>query len=141
MFSKSTEIALRAVIFIAQNSSKEKKISISKISSGINSPLPFTAKILQKLTTDNKIVSSSTGPNGGFFLTEKAKGLPIHVVLEAMESEKILDKCLLGLNQCSEENPCPMHNEYKQIKQKLKVLFKSKTIRDLINDMNNPSPK
>ena len=76
MFSKSTEYALRATIFIAQKGSEENKLSIEEISKAIGSPKPFTAKILQLLTKDNRVISSVRGPNGGFYITEKAKKIP-----------------------------------------------------------------
>ena len=41
MFSKATEYALRATIYIAQKSSAEKKLSIGEIAKAIDSPVPF----------------------------------------------------------------------------------------------------
>jgi len=73
MFSKATEYALRATIFIAQKSTEETKLSIDDIAKAIDSPKSFTAKILQQLTKNNLVISSVRGPNGGFFITEKAK--------------------------------------------------------------------
>jgi Rrf2 family iron-sulfur cluster assembly transcriptional regulator len=73
MFSKSTEYALRAIIYLAQKSSVDQKIGITELSAAIDSPKSFTAKILQKLTKDNLLISSVTGPSGGFFLTEQSK--------------------------------------------------------------------
>ncbi len=84
MFSKATEYALRATIYIAKNSSPGKKIGIDEIAKAIDSPQSFTAKILQALTRDGNLVSSVRGPNGGFFLTEDAKKLPVRSVLQAM---------------------------------------------------------
>ena len=72
MFSKTCEYGLRAVIFIAQESKIDNKLSITAISDAIDSPKPFTAKILQQLTK-NKIVQSIKGPHGGFFIDEKNK--------------------------------------------------------------------
>src|SRR5687768_10188345 len=108
MFSKATEYALRATIYIAQKSSESNKLGIEEISAAIDSPKSFTAKILQLLTLDNKVISSSRGPNGGFYLTDKARKLPARSVLLAMGEENILDKCVLGLKRCSEVQPCPM---------------------------------
>ena len=70
MFSKATEYALRATIYIAQKSSEENKLSIEEISTAIDSPQSFTAKILQSLTREN-VISAVRGPNGGFFISEK----------------------------------------------------------------------
>ena len=102
MFSKTTEYALRATIYIAKKSTEEKKLGIEEISRAIDSPKSFTAKILQALTKDNKVVSSVRGPNGGFFITEKTKKLPVRSILQAMGEDEVLGKCVLGLKMCSE---------------------------------------
>src|SRR5262245_62323822 len=118
MFSKATEYALRATIYIARKSSEDKKLGLPEIAKGIDSPQSFTAKILQLLTRDNKVVSSVRGPNGGFFISEKGRKLPVRSILEATGEDEILEKCVLGLKRCSETKPCPMHSKYKVIKRK-----------------------
>lgn len=135
MFSKTTEYALRATIYIAQKSTKEKKISIDEISKAIDSPKSFTAKILQALTRDNKIISSISGPNGGFYMTAKAKALPIRAMLEAIGDDDIFEKCVMGLKNCSEKKPCPLHARYKPIKEQLRQLFEERTLGDLAENM------
>lgn len=137
MFSKATEYALRATIYIARTSSEENKLGIAEIAEAIDSPHSFTAKILQILTKDNKIISSSRGPNGGFYLSEKAKKLPVRSILEAMGEDDVLEKCVLGLKQCSEIQPCPMHAQYKSIRQQLIKLFMTKTIQQLASDIKD----
>ena len=135
MFSKATEYALRATIYIAKKSSVDKKVGIEEISDAIGSPRSYTAKILQSLTKDNLIVSSSRGPNGGFYVSEKAKKLPVRSILKAMNEDEVLEKCVLGLKQCSEIQPCPLHAQYKTIKQQLIKLFVTKTIGQLAADI------
>ena len=135
MFSKTTEYALRATIFLAQKSSEENKLGIDEISKAIDSPKSFTAKILQLLTKDNQVVSSVRGPNGGFFLTANAKKLPARSVLQAMGEDEILEKCVMGLKLCSENQPCPMHAQYKIIKKQLISLFTTKTIQQLADEI------
>jgi len=135
MFSKACEYALRATIYIAQKSSEEKKIGIDEIAKAIDSPQHFTAKILQFLSRGD-VISSIKGPNGGFFITTKQKRLPVRAVLHALAENTVLEKCVLGLNECSEMKPCPMHAKYKLIKQQLIELFESKTIDHLANDIN-----
>ena len=137
MFSKATEYAIRATIFLAQKSSEETKLGIDEISKAIDSPRSFTAKIMQLLTKDNKIVSSVRGPHGGFFLSAKAKKLPVRSVLIVMGEELILEKCVMGLKLCSEVQPCPMHAQYKVIKKELISLFTAKTIQELAAEIKD----
>jgi Rrf2 family transcriptional regulator, iron-sulfur cluster assembly transcription factor len=131
MFSKATEYALRATIYIAQKSNEDKKPGIAEIAKAIDSPQPFTAKILQQLTKDNKVISSVRGPNGGFFITPKALQLPVLAILQALEEDEILHKCVLGLRKCSEVKPCPMHDDYKSIRTQLIQLFENTSIKNL----------
>ena len=49
MFSKTCEYAIRATIYIASESSAGKRCGIRDIARKIESPEPFTAKILQRL--------------------------------------------------------------------------------------------
>lgn len=136
MFSKATEYALRATIFIAKNSSLNKKLGIEEISDAINSPQSFTAKILQTLTKKN-LIKSTPGPNGGFFLLSESKQLPIRAILDAMGENTTLEKCVLGLKECSEKSPCPMHAQYKGIKLQMNELFDSKTIEMLAKEVKS----
>ncbi len=137
MFSKATEYAIRATIFLAQKSSEENKMGIDEISRAIDSPRSFTAKIMQLLTKDNKVVSSVRGPHGGFFLSAKAKKLPVRSILVAMGEETILEKCVMGLKLCSEVQPCPLHAQYKIIKNQLLNLFIEKNIEQLAEEIND----
>lgn len=136
MFSKTAEYALRATIYIAQKSTPEKKLGIEEISQAIGSPRSFTAKILQMLTRNNRIVSSLRGPNGGFFMNDAARSLPARAILEAVEEDDVLRKCILGLRECSEIKPCPMHSEYKIIRERLNHLFEEMTIERLAIEMS-----
>ncbi|HEY8658326.1 MAG TPA: Rrf2 family transcriptional regulator [Hanamia sp.] len=136
MFSKTAEYALRATIFIAQKATADNKLGIEEIARAIDSPKSFTAKILQLLTKDNKVVSSVRGPNGGFYITKESQKLPARAILEAVNEDEVLKKCVLGLKLCSEVEPCPMHAEYKIIKKQLNQLFGKKTIKHLADEMS-----
>lgn len=138
MFSKSTEYALRAIIYLAQKSSVEHKIGITELAEAIDSPKSFTAKILQKLTRNNRLINSVTGPSGGFYLTDQAKNKSLWYVLNLLEDDMIISGCILGLKECSEHNPCPMHNQYKNIKPQLLDMLDHKTILDLAKEMKDP---
>ena len=136
MFSKATEYALRATFYIAQKGSEKEKLPIQDIAKAIGSPQPFTAKILQSLVKNNNVVSSVRGPNGGFFMTDKAKNQPVTSILEARNEKDTLTKCVLGMPQCSSENPCPMHTKYFEIKDQLIEMFNRTTIGEVANNLN-----
>lgn len=72
-----------------------------------------------------------------FNLRFKSKKLPVQAILKAMGEDEIFKKCVLGLKLCCETKPCPMHHQYKVIKEQLINLFDTRTIQHLANDINN----
>ena len=83
------------------------------------------------------MIGSAARPNGGFYMTEKARKMPVRIVLEAMNEDDLLNKCILGLSKCSETKPCPMHAQYKLVKEQLIKLLKTKTIQRLADDFKS----
>lgn len=118
MFSKTCEYAIRAMLFIAQKSEQGNKIGIKEISKGVDAPEHFLAKILQDLSRKG-IVQSIKGPNGGFFLDDSSRKTTLADIVKAIDGDKLFTGCGLGLNMCSEKNPCPLHDEFKVIRKKI----------------------
>jgi Rrf2 family iron-sulfur cluster assembly transcriptional regulator len=123
MFSKTTEYAIRATIYIAQKGTIDNKLGIEKISKAVDSPKSFTSKILQLLAGEN--------------ITKKAMALPVRALLEIFGEDDIFNKCVMGLKNCSDKKPCPMHAQYKPIKEQLINIFEKKTIGELAADITN----
>jgi Rrf2 family protein len=134
MFSKACEYALRATLYLAQKSREEKRLSIDEIAAGIDAPRPFTAKILQQLNR-GAVIRSLKGPSGGFYLTEKDRSQPVWHILQAFNEEQRLTNCIMGLHKCNDKKPCPLHNQYKGIKEQLVAMFQQKRISELAEDM------
>lgn len=136
MFSKTCEYGLRAVIFIAQESKIDNKLSITAISDAIDSPHAFTAKILQQLTK-NKIVQSIKGPHGGFFIDEKnLKTVTLSNIVEVLDGDTIYTGCGLGLHQCNDKKPCPLHFKFIKIREELRKMLENTTLLELSEDKN-----
>ena len=110
------------MIFIAQRSKSGEKAGIKEISKEIDSPESFIAKILQELSRKG-LVLSSKGPNGGFYLDDKLMDGTLAAIVKAIDGEKIFSGCGLGLKQCSEAQPCPIHYEFKAIRENMRQLL------------------
>lgn len=131
MLSKACEYCIKAVVFLAQQS-KEGKLSIVKeIARAIDSPEAFTAKVLQQLVKGG-FISSVKGVKGGFFIEEKTlQHLNLLQIVTAIDGRGLIENCMLGLNQCSEDNPCPVHHLYKGIKADIVQLLNCSLVNDL----------
>lgn len=134
MFSKACKYAIRALIYIASKEGDGNRIGLSEIAAEIDSPVHFTAKIMQILTKQG-IVSSVKGPNGGFYL--EAESLPITLleVVRAIDGVHHLSGCGLGLKKCSDSFPCPVHHEYSELRDNLLKMLNENTIQDLAHEL------
>lgn len=131
MFSKTCEYAIRAIIYIYNKSnSGECKVGIKEIATEIQSPEHFTAKILQLLSRQ-EIVSSMKGPNGGFYMNAQQGQLNLLEIVKAVDGPHIFTGCVLGLSQCDETKPCPIHAQYKPIRDEMKRMLSGTTVENL----------
>lgn len=131
MFSKACEYGIRATIYIAAQSLEGKRSSLKDIAQQIDSPEAFTAKILQQLAKSN-IVNSIKGPAGGFEInpTEMEK-IKLQHIVTAIDGDSIFMGCGLGLKECSEKRPCPVHHEFKAIRDGLRNMLENTTVYQL----------
>lgn len=137
MFTKACEYGIRACVVVALNSLEKKRISLREISKAIDSPEPFTAKILQKLVK-NRLIYSIQGAQGGFeMVTINLKKITLEDIVMAIDGDASFSMCVLGLKECSEINPCPAHKKYKHIKSEFKNMIKTTTVFEMVADLKD----
>lgn len=131
MFSKACEYAIRAAIFIASESEKGKRTSLKDIAREINSPEAFTAKTLQKLSRNNIIVSTK-GATGGYEIDiPRLSYIRLSDIIMAIDGDEVYRRCSLGLEECSEEHPCPFHDKFKPVRENLQHIIERTSLKDL----------
>jgi Rrf2 family protein len=127
MFSKTCEYAIRAVLYIAQRSKEGNRVGIKAIAQGTDSPEHFVAKILQELSRKG-VIQSVKGPNGGFYLEAAALQQSLADVVKAIDGDQLFTGCGLGLKQCSESHPCPIHHEFKKVRKDIQHMLENAKI-------------
>ena len=137
MFTKACEYGIRACIFVALNSKENKRVSLKEIAQAIDSPEYFTAKILQKLAK-GKIIYSVQGAQGGFEMeASKIESINLEDIVLVIDGEVAFTMCVLGLKKCSEDNPCPVHHQYKHIKADFKNMIKNTTVLNMVDEVSD----
>jgi Rrf2 family protein len=135
MFSKACEYAIKATLQIAQQSQLGKRASLKDIAKAIDSPEAFTAKILQQLARQG-LIHSIKGPNGGFELNTGESSLMLSQIVQAIDGDQIYKGCGLGLKQCNELKPCPVHDKFKIIRNELSDMLENTSVHELANGIN-----
>ena len=135
MLSQKCKYAIRSVLYLSIESNRGNGLKGGKdVSDALKIPLAFTGKILLELARAD-IITSVKGPGGGFFLSQENQKIPMIKIVEAMGDIAYFTSCGLGLDECSDEHPCPIHDVFKIGRDSLLSLFKSKTIGELGTDI------
>ncbi len=123
------------MLYIALVGNPNQLVNLKQISDAQEIPLHFLSKILQSLVKHD-LLSSTKGPNGGFYLTRSADDIRLIEVVKVIDGLDMFNKCGIGLKKCSDATPCPIHAEYSEIKAKIKSLLSEKSLRQLTEDID-----
>lgn len=129
MVSKTCEYGIKALMFVAQKSEGAGKVGVKEIAKAIDSPEPFIAKILQDLARKGFVLSTK-GPSGGFYLDKAGLKTTLAEIVNAIDGDKLFTGCGLGLKSCSAKNPCPIHDQFVEVRKQIKTMMQSTTLGD-----------
>jgi Rrf2 family transcriptional regulator, iron-sulfur cluster assembly transcription factor len=129
IFSSATEYAIRGVSELAARAS-DKTIMLDDLVKGTDLPRDFLAKIFQKLVRAG-VLRSAKGRGGGFALARPAHETTLLQIIEAVEGVQLMDRCVVGLEKCTDAMPCSQHDLYKPIRQRLKDYLNTTTLADM----------
>jgi Rrf2 family iron-sulfur cluster assembly transcriptional regulator len=135
MISNTSRYAIRALIYLAIKSDSKKKVGIKKIADDLNIPSPFLGKILQSMAKQ-KILQSTKGPNGGFFISEASQQVRLIDIIKIIDGDDLFDRCLITNKSCTdmESNPCALHKHYEPIREEIKSMFSQHSIKSLADE-------
>ncbi|MFU8813323.1 MAG: RrF2 family transcriptional regulator [Balneolaceae bacterium] len=137
MFSASCHYGIQAMMCIAKKSSGEENIELSKIAVEYEIPRHFLSKILQQLVK-GKLLHSAKGPSGGYKLARHPDEITLIEIVEIIDGLDVFYECGIGFKECDDEDPCPFHDDYKVVRNRVKDLFESKTLGELANSSEKP---
>ncbi len=135
LFSQSCIYGIRAALLVAIRSQKDSDsfTPIRMIAEELNVSFYFLTKILQTLTKA-RIMESYKGPNGGVRMAMASEDIYLIDIIEAFDEDKVFDSCLLGLPGCRDDDPCPLHKEWKKSKGQLQKVFQRTSLAKLTKE-------
>ncbi len=132
MLAKASEYAIRALVYIELQNRKGEWPGFKEIAQEMETPEHYTAKILQNLTRFG-LIGSKKGRSGGFYFHNDSKPLKLFDVILVMDGDRLSTKCGFGFKSCNSDNPCPLHSEYVDIRERFSQLFRKETIQSLVD--------
>ena len=130
LYTKSAEYAIQAMIYLSENQT-DKPTMIAAIAEAYNIPYQFLAKIVQNLVKRNLVVAKR-GRNGGIILSRNPKYIYLTEIIDAIDGPPPeREKCVIGLDLCSDETPCPLHHKWKPIRTDIREMLAAENLEEL----------
>ncbi|MGI6457027.1 MAG: RrF2 family transcriptional regulator [bacterium] len=118
--SQTTAYAIMALATIANR--EGEFILAREIAERTGIPKPYLSKLIYQMG-DSGLIHTKRGYKGGLSLKRPAREITLLDIIKAVEGEVLEGRCILGLPECMDENPCPMHSfwlvESEKIREKL----------------------
>ena len=125
MLSNRTGYAVLALSYMA--SDKQDWVKVEDIAKRANIPQPYLHKILHALGKSG-FIKTKRGYRGGVALSRPANQITLFDIVEAVQGEERMNRCLLGFVQCSDEKSCPVHEYWKEEKENINARMKQVTL-------------
>lgn len=130
MVSRTSEHALRAILYLAQHVG-QGPVRAESIAEALGAPRNYLSKTLHQLAKQG-LVHGTRGPHGGFVLAVPAAELSVARVVASFEDEGPAPMCLLGGRRCDAAAPCTAHRRWTAIQHAARRPLHSTTIADLL---------
>ncbi len=128
MLSQTTEYALRAVVWLAQNQGSPQ--TAAQISEATKVPVSYLSKVLQSLRRAS-VVGAVRGLHGGFELAGAPETISILDIVNIVEPVPRIKQCPLGL-QSHQGQLCPLHRKLDLAMEMVEHSFRSTCLADLL---------
>ncbi len=133
--SKSSQYAIQAVMFLA-GQPKSNPVFQRDIAKALDIPNHFLGKILQILVKHDFVLSHK-GINGGFVINEKAGNITLNSIVSIIDGDNFLEGCIVGFPYCSDDHPCPVHNEWVNARNEINKIFKQKNVNQFSEELHS----
>jgi len=130
ILTRSTEYAIGLLLHL-HDKDGSNYYSLNKIADETDLPFHYLSKISRKLT-ENGILSSSRGPNGGVALAVPPEKITLFDIVSIIEGNEIFTECLIRFSNCSSANPCQIHAKWYPVHSQIVEFFEETTIDQIM---------
>lgn len=129
LYSATTEYAIRALAYMA-TLPPGQRILARDLADATRVPRQFLGKILHRLARHG-LLESAKGRGGGFRFARPPESIRLAEVVDLVEGPDLLGHCVLGLESCDDTQPCPLHDHWDVVREKMRDRMHGATLADL----------
>lgn len=136
LLSKTCVYGLQAAVVLADKN-RDEFTTIRDLSDDLEISFHFLTKVLQRLTKSG-ILQSYKGPNGGVRLAQSPSSVAFMDIVLSIDGDDIIHDCAMGLPGCGVMKPCPLHDQWSELKDDMLQMMRSTTLQELVSDSSGP---
>lgn len=129
IYSNACAYAIRAMTRLAMLR-PDGYVLLDEICQPADLPRHFVAKIFQELVRKGLLISAK-GRGGGFALARHPGQITLHDIIAEVDGTDWLRNCVVGMARCDDRQPCPQHDQWKPIRQRLGDYFQQTTLEQM----------
>jgi Rrf2 family iron-sulfur cluster assembly transcriptional regulator len=129
MFTRTSEYALQALIYLAQHKD-DWPIPGQRIADATEIPAKYLSKILGDLVREG-MLDSSRGTGGGFWMTREPQEISLHDAVRLFEPVSS-GRCPFGNMDCDKSHHCIAHDRWAHVREVQETFLRETSIRDVI---------
>ncbi|MBI1337514.1 MAG: Rrf2 family transcriptional regulator [Phycisphaera sp.] len=126
IYSNACSYAIRAISRLAMLR-PDGYLLLDELCEGTDLPRHFVAKIFQDLVRKGLLVSAK-GRGGGFALARKSSEITLYDIVQVIDGVEQFDRCVVGMANCNDDQPCPQHDQWKTIRGQIKKFLTTTTL-------------
>jgi Rrf2 family protein len=127
-FQKTTEYAIRVMVYLANN--PENRYSVRMLHKKLKISYKYLGQLMYLLNQAG-LVNVRQGKQGGYRINDQRPPIYLYEIIGVVEGLENYDRCILGFDECSAENPCSLHQFWLVYKERLRDMIFNTNLEDL----------
>lgn len=91
----------------------------------------YLRSLMTKLTKSG-LIRSIQGRDGGYVIHKPLNEIYLIEIIKAVEDVEKYVGCVLGFEECSNENPCALHYKWNKIKEDTNTFLNTTTLNEIV---------
>ena len=129
IYSNACAYAIRAMTRLA-SIRPDGYVLLDDLCEEADLPRHFVAKVFQDLVRKGLLVSAK-GRGGGFALSRPPEEITLYEIVAEVDGTDSFDQCVVGMARCNDDQPCPLHDAWKEVRGTIKAFLKETTLTEM----------
>jgi len=139
LYGHAAEVAIRAALYLAGRPPGELS-PVHGVAKATKLPNAYLSKVIQRLAQAG-LVRTFRGPGGGIELGKSPDAITLWSLVRATDGPSNVDRCALGIGNCSPSNPCPLHGRWAPLREDFQKLLEGTTLAALVRELEQAPGK